>query len=172
MYASLNLVELNVGMSSTDHLTYQITAVSIVCSTVKPYVHLYHFSTLRCSIPLKPSSWKHYSDVILGAMASQITSLTIVNSTIYSGADQRKHQSSASLAFVRGIHRSPLNSPHERLIARKMFSLDRIIIPVKATFLDILHMTYFVCIPFISNHGVQYMITTHGDVIKWKHFPR
>ena len=44
----------------------------------------------------------HYSDVIMGAMASQITSLTIVYSTVYSGADLRKHQSSASMAFVRG----------------------------------------------------------------------
>ena len=42
-------------------------------------------------------------DVIMGAIASQITSLTIVYSTIYSDADQRKHESSASLAFVRGI---------------------------------------------------------------------
>ena len=42
----------------------------------------------------------------MGAMASQITSLTIVYLTVYSGADQRKHQSSASLAFVRGIHRA------------------------------------------------------------------
>ena len=41
----------------------------------------------------------------MGATASQITSLTIVYSTAYSGAYQRKHQSSASLAFVRGIHR-------------------------------------------------------------------
>ena len=47
----------------------------------------------------------HYSDVIMAAMTSQINSLTIVYSTVYSGADQRKHQSSASLAFVRGIHR-------------------------------------------------------------------
>ena len=45
----------------------------------------------------------HYDDVIMGKMASQITSLTIVYSTIYSGADQRKHQSSASLAFVRRV---------------------------------------------------------------------
>ena len=44
---------------------------------------------------------KHYSGVIMGAMASQITSLTIVYSTVYSGADQRQHQSSALLAFVR-----------------------------------------------------------------------
>ena len=42
----------------------------------------------------------HYNDIIMGAIASQITSLTIVYSTIYSDADQRKHQSSASLAFV------------------------------------------------------------------------
>ena len=47
----------------------------------------------------------HYIDVIMTAAASQITSFTIVYSVIYSGADQRKYQSSASLAFVRGIHR-------------------------------------------------------------------
>ena len=46
-----------------------------------------------------------YNDVIICSMASQITSLTIVSSTVYSGADQRKHLSSASLASVRGIHR-------------------------------------------------------------------
>ena len=53
----------------------------------------------------------HYDDVIMGTIASQITSLTIVYSTVYSGADQSKHQSSASLAFVWGIHRGPVNSP-------------------------------------------------------------
>ena len=41
----------------------------------------------------------HYNDVIMSTIASQITSLTIVYSTVYSGADQRKHQSSASLAL-------------------------------------------------------------------------
>ena len=50
------------------------------------------------------SGGRHYDD-IMDAIASQITSLTIVYSTVYSDADQRKHQSSASLAFVRGIHR-------------------------------------------------------------------
>ena len=45
----------------------------------------------------------HYNDVIMGAKVSQLTSLTIVYSTVYLGADQRRHQSSASLAFVRGI---------------------------------------------------------------------
>ena len=46
----------------------------------------------------------HYIDIIMTTMASQITSLTVVCSTVYSDADQRKHQSSVSLAFVRGIH--------------------------------------------------------------------
>ena len=69
----------------------------------------------------------HYSDIIMGAIASQITSLTIVYSTFYSGADQRKHQSSASLAFVRGIHRWPVTSPHKGPVTRKMFSFDDVI---------------------------------------------
>ena len=47
----------------------------------------------------------HYSDVMMGVLASQITSLTIVYSIVYSDSDQRKHQSSASLACVREIHR-------------------------------------------------------------------
>ena len=74
---------------------------------------------------LKPPAGKsHYGDVIMGAIASQITSLTIVYSTVYSDADQRKHQSSASLAFVRGIHRGPVNSPHKWPVTRKMFPFD------------------------------------------------
>ena len=69
----------------------------------------------------------HYGDVIMGAIASQVTSLTIVYSSFYSEVDQRKHQSSASLAFVRGIHRGPVNSPHKWSVTRKMFSFDDVI---------------------------------------------
>ena len=69
----------------------------------------------------------HYCDVIMATIASQITSLNIVYSTVYSGADQRKHQSSASLAFVRGIHRWPVNSPHKWPVTRKMFPFDDVI---------------------------------------------
>ena len=65
--------------------------------------------------------------MIMGAIATQITSLTIVYSTVYSGADQRKHQSSASLAFVLGIHRSPVNSQHKWPVTRKMFPFDDVI---------------------------------------------
>ena len=71
--------------------------------------------------------FEHYNDVIMGTIASQITSLTIVYSTVYSDADQRKHQSSASLAFVRGIHRRPVNSPHKWPVTRKMFPFDDVI---------------------------------------------
>ena len=59
----------------------------------------------------------------MGAMAFQITNLTIVYSTVYSGVDQRKHQSSTSLAFVRGIHRWPVNSPHNGPKRGKCFHL-------------------------------------------------
>ena len=66
----------------------------------------------------------HYTDVIMDAIASQITSLTIVYSSVYSDVDQRKHQSSASLPFVGGIHREPVNSPHKWPVVRKMFPFD------------------------------------------------
>ena len=69
----------------------------------------------------------HYCDVIMNTIACQITSLTIVYLTVNSDTDQRKHQSSASLAFVRGIHRRPVNSPHKGPVTRKMFSFDDVI---------------------------------------------
>ena len=72
----------------------------------------------------------HYGDVIMDVIASQITSLTIVYSIVYSDADQRKHQSSASLAFVRGIHRGPVNSPQKWPVTRKMFPFHDIIMQV------------------------------------------
>ena len=66
---------------------------------------------------------KHYNDVIMGARASQITSLTIVYSAVYSDADQRKHQSSLSLVFLWG----PVNSPRKWPVTRKMFPFDDVI---------------------------------------------
>ena len=60
----------------------------------------------------------HYSDVMMGMMVSQITNLPIVYLTVYSGGDQRKHQSSASLAFVRGI---------QWPVTREMFPFDDVI---------------------------------------------
>ena len=69
----------------------------------------------------------YYSDVIMSAMASQITGISFAYSTVCSGADQRKHQSSESLYFLGGIHRRPVNSPHKRPVTRKMFPFDDVI---------------------------------------------
>ena len=66
--------------------------------------------------------WRHH-----GHDSVSNTSLTIVYSTVHSDADQRKHQSSASLAFVRVIHRGPVNSPHKWPVTRKMFPFDDVI---------------------------------------------
>ena len=70
---------------------------------------------------------QHYDDVIMTMLASQITSLPVVCSIVYSDVNQRKHQSSASLAFVREIHRGPVNFPHKWPVTRKMFPFDDVI---------------------------------------------
>ena len=87
-------------------------------------------SDVIVSCPVGPVDWLrvHYSGVIMGGMASQITSVTIVYSTVNSGVDQRKHQSSASLDFVWRIHRAPVISPHKWPVTRKMFPFDDVII--------------------------------------------
>ena len=60
-------------------------------------------------------------------IVSKITSLTIVKSTVYTDANQTKHQSPASLAFTQGIHRGLVNSPHKWPVTRKMFQFDDVI---------------------------------------------
>ena len=69
----------------------------------------------------------HYNDVIMGAMVSEITSLPIVYSTVYLGADQRKHQIPASLAFVRGIYRWPVDCPHKGPVTQEMLPFGDVI---------------------------------------------
>ena len=86
------------------------------------------FESVETTAPSWAIFWvRNFNDVIMDKMASQITSLTIVYSTVYSDADQRKHQSSASLAFVWGIHRGPVNSPHKWPVTRKIFPFDDVI---------------------------------------------
>ena len=75
---------------------------------------------------------EHYIDVIMTTMASQITSFTVVYSTVYSDADQRKHQSSASLAFVWGIHRDRWIPRTKDQLRGKMFPFDDVIIMTSA----------------------------------------
>ena len=111
----------------------------------------------------------HYGDVIMGTIAPQIISLTIVYSTVYSGADQRKHQSSASLAFVRGIHRGPVNSPHKGPVTRKMFPFDDVFMTVPASVpyrsnCDHYDMPYEIVSLFISPHIVIMEMRHSGHV--------
>ena len=63
----------------------------------------------------------------MSPIASQITGVSIVCSTVCSGAYQIKHQSSTSLAFVRGIHQWPVDSPHKGPVMRKIFPFDDVI---------------------------------------------
>ena len=66
----------------------------------------------------------NYRDVIMSAMSSEITGVSIVYSTVCASTDQRKHQSSLSLEFLRAIHRLPMDFPHIGPVTRKMFSFD------------------------------------------------
>ena len=69
----------------------------------------------------------HDSDIIMSAMTSKITGISIVWRTVWSGTHERKHQSSASLAFVRGIHWWSVDSPHKRPVTWKVFPFDDVI---------------------------------------------
>ena len=110
---------------------YAILSVSCVCfffiTVSKTYLNLWMSSSFLTGISYGNTSLAHYTDVIMGTIAFQITSFTIVYSTVYSDADQRKYQSSASLAFVWGIHRRPVNSPHKWPVTRKTFPFDDVI---------------------------------------------
>ena len=122
----------------------------------------------------------HYSDVRMGAIASQITSLTIVYSIVYLSADQRKHQCSALLAFLRGIHRRIL--AHMASNAEKMFPFDDVIMCYSQYYDGWLSNSGSLCKFNTSpksftrkwnrNLVKPTFIFNHDDVIKWKHFPR
>ena len=100
----------------------------------------------------------HYTDVIMGAIVSQITRLVIVYLIVYSDADQRKHQSSAPLAFVRGIHRGPMNSPHKWPVTRKKFPFDDVIISILTIRILVkTTQTTFVC--------ARMTVTTRGKLL-------
>ena len=96
--------------------------------------------------------FSRYNDVIISTMTSQITSLTIVYPTVYSRRRSKKHQSSASLAFVRGIHRWPVNSLHKGPVTRKMFTFDDVIMSSHA--------------PLVFNGSVARLWT------RWRHSKR
>ena len=125
----------------------------------------------QCAVPAKhvymEQGWpcaqyvQHYSDVIMGTMASQITSLTIVYSTVYSGTDQRNRKSSASLAFVGEICRWPGNSLHKGPATRKCFHFNDVIMVI----CDIIFLCVYALLWTIRNPTASFqasMLTQHS----------
>ena len=111
--------------SHPDDLSVSVNALELHLFCIDPSV----WFTVYIQEPLVLSSMgqnHHHNDVIMiiNVMASQITSLTIVYSTVYSGTDQRKHRSYASLAFARGIQWWLVNSPHKGPVMQKIFPFD------------------------------------------------
>ena len=134
-------------------LCIEIRIVSWGTCIVTPLTRGCPYDNLRCSL------WWHYNDVIMDAMASQITSLPIINSTVYSRLRSKEHQSSASLAFVWGIHHWLVSSPHKGPVTWQMFPFDDVIMEI---FVDMM-MTF----PFQCFHRKSYHIETST---KWPKF--
>ena len=99
------------------HLPLAITICKVISAAGLVY------KLLPFKVPAMPVLVLHYDDVIITTIASQITSLTVVYSTVYSDADQRKLQSSASLAFVGGIHRDRWSPRTKGQLRGKCFHL-------------------------------------------------
>ena len=115
--------------------------------------NFYCYTTLFLSFVLL-----YYSDVIMGAMASQINSLTVAYSTVYSGADQRNIQSPASLTFVRDIYRLPVDSPHKGPVTREVLPFDDVI-------MDDMTWKRSLCCWFFMREIASQKLATHSQVV-------
>ena len=111
----------------------------------------WHWSGFYCmdSLTTRQTSWRlnqHDSLQWRHNERDGVSNLMVVYWSLYTGADQRKHQSSASLAFVRGIHWWPVNSPHKGRVTRKMFPFDHVIMSAK----EVVHVhCHIYCIQFL-----------------------
>ena len=103
----------------------------------------------------------HYDDVIMTILAYQITSLTVVYSIVYSGVNQRKHQSSASLAFVREIHRGPVNFPHKWPVTRKMFPFDDVIM-YRYNLFDIRYIIWYLSCDCVTKINLCFPVSRYS----------
>ena len=109
----------------------------------------------------------------MNAMASQITGVSIVYSSVCSDADQRKHQSSASQAFVRGYHRSPVDSPHKGPVTWKMFPFDDVIMNRFSSFqTNSVHHDHITNITSIGSSNGLTPITRHVPELMSTQIPK
>ena len=125
------------------------SAVNVGTLSEQFNVNLYHLNFLHYIL--------HYK-YIMSAIVSQITSLTIVNSTVYSGTDQRQPQSYASLGFVWGIHKWLVKSPHKGPVTRNMFPFDDVIMALLDAFC-VHNMFLWIVIIRIGEHIVHTLRT-------------
>ena len=115
----------------------------------------------------------HYDDVIMGSVAAHITSLAIVYPTVYSDTDQRKHQSSVSVAFVRGILRWPVNSSYKGPVTRKMFAFDDVIM-IRCKICWLPHISQLTRLqnlmfkPWKLLHSLDYCDSAHGHMKQYR----
>ena len=126
-----HIVNYTIGRKSQRNLNRRNIRISIQGSEFGNILSRPQWTASQSPAP-NYSRATHYNDVIMSKIASQITSLTIVYWTVYSGPDQTKHQISASPAFVPGNHRGPVNSPHKWPVTRKMFPFEDVIIASSA----------------------------------------
>ena len=148
---------------------------------IRTCMSLIYVHCTKSLIPMNnvdPRQWKlHYNDVIMSMVASQITSFTIVYSSIYSGANQREYQNSASLAVVRGIHRWPVNSSHKGSVTRKMLPFDDVIMNYDfLKFLQGMHVRYsgsvaWFCTPWDDKRTIAMHTNCRLYTISWTSVP-
>ena len=135
-YAHMLLLSHKTGVLFLMYYYNHIQNIPTIMHTAQILLFCYAFVHISLRATLKYKHWfqlvwkRHYNDVIMSTMAYKITGVSIVYSNICSDQDLRKHQSFASLAFVRGIHRWPANSQHKAPVTRKMFPFDDIIIKI------------------------------------------
>ena len=106
-----------------------------------------------------------YSDVIISAMASHITGFSIlICFTVCSGIGQRKHQSPKSLAFVRGMHRWAVDSPHKGPVTRQKIPFDDVIMLV---WFEVPNDIPYLSLPMKMDVSVSFIYSNAGPIYTW-----
>ena len=121
MFPVDDVVMLGAFSETTRQFIYLI--ITAIVSTAPIMITLYNPGySIPCKMYTHPLQWRQWAWWHFKSPA-----LWCFTQPFIQGADQRKHQSSASLAFVRGIHRRPVNSPHKGPVTRKVFPFDDVI---------------------------------------------
>ena len=129
-FQSIYISHITISRKTYTYIIYSLTLFLLCIHDINSFI----LGRCRCNFKstifrglYHKHSTEHYNDVLMSVMAYQITGILIVCSTICSGTDHRKYQSSRSLTFVRGIHQWPVDSLHKGPVMQKMFLVDDVI---------------------------------------------